>query len=87
MDVEAIRAQIPACQRLTYLNTGWQGPSPRGVVEAVMECMEYESFDGPTTREVFAAGRLHMVKAKEQAARLINATPEEIVLPPAPPRG
>ena len=80
MDVEAIRAQIPVCQRLTYLNTGWQGPSPRGVVEAVMECMEYESFDGPTTREVFAAGRLHMVKAKEQAARLINATPEEIVL-------
>ena len=80
MDVEAIRAQIPVCQRLTYLNTGWQGPSPRGVVEAVMECMEYESFDGPTTREVFAAGRLHMVKAKEQAARLINATPDEIVL-------
>ncbi len=80
MDVEAIRAQIPVCQRLTYLNTGWQGPSPRGVVEAVMECMEYESFDGPTAREVFAAGRLHMVKAKEQAGRLINATPEEMVL-------
>ena len=80
MDVEAIRAQIPACQRLTYLNTGWQGPSPRGVVEAVMECMEYESFDGPTTREVFEAGRLHMVKAKQQAAQLLNATPEEIVL-------
>ncbi len=36
-DVKPIRAEIPATASLTYLNTGWQGPSPRSVITAVHE--------------------------------------------------
>ncbi|MEE8369946.1 MAG: hypothetical protein V3S00_04155 [Dehalococcoidia bacterium] len=36
-EVQPIRAEIPAAAILTYLNTGWQGPSPRSVITAVHE--------------------------------------------------
>ena len=28
MDIDKIRSQIPTCQRMSYLKTGWSGPSP-----------------------------------------------------------
>ncbi len=38
-ELQSIRAEIPATASLTYLNTGWQGPSPRSVIAAVQEAL------------------------------------------------
>ena len=56
MDVSKIRKQIPTTQRMTYLNTGWTGPSPVSVVDAIARRLEYESYNGPTSVEVIESG-------------------------------
>ena len=80
MDVEAIRQQIPVCQRLTYVNTGWSGPSPKSVVDAIKARLDWEMEDGPTTPQVQQRGREVQQEAKQAVAGLLNASPEEICL-------
>lgn len=80
MDVQAIREQIPVCQRLTYVNTGWSGPSPRCVVDAIKQRLDWEMEEGPTTPEVHQRGREVQQEAREAVAQLLNASPGEICL-------
>ena len=80
MDVQSIRQQIPATQKMVYLNTGWDGPSPKSVVQAVTDRVEYESFNGPTSPPVYQSGREIQQNAKDAAASLLNVSPDEIVL-------
>ena len=80
MDVEAIRQQIPVCQKLTYVNTGWSGPSPRSVVDAIKERLDWEMEEGPTTPDVQQRGRQVQQEAREAVAGLLNADPKEICL-------
>ena len=80
VDVEKLRAQIPACQQVVYLNSGWSGPSPRRVVDAITARLEYESALGPTTAEVVASKQQLQEEATAEAAALLNASPDEIFL-------
>ena len=80
MDFQQIRQQIPAAQKMTYLNTGWDGPSPKSVVQAVKDRVEYESFNGPTSPPVYQSGREIQQNAKASAASLLNVSPDEIIL-------
>ena len=80
MDVQAIRQQIPVCQHLTYVNTGWSGPSPRSVVDAIKARLDWEMEDGPTTPDVQQRGREVQQEARQAVAGLLNASPEEICL-------
>ncbi len=65
---------------MVYLNTGWSGPSPTYVVEAIQERLRYESYSGPTSPEVLESGRQVRDSSKRAVARLFGATPEEILL-------
>jgi L-cysteine/cystine lyase len=79
LELESIRAEIPATASLAYLNTGWQGPSPRSVVTAVQEtfAIEAEAPTSPPTNEK----RLEIVRGVRPAlAGLINADPDEVSL-------
>ena len=80
MDVAKLREQIPACRRLTYVNTGWSGPSPLRVTQAIKDRLDYEMNDGPTTEQVYASGKEISANTREAVARLLNASPEEICL-------
>ena len=80
MDVEALRAQIPATGRLIYMNSGWAGPSPRGVVEAVTRALELECFGGPTTPPLLEERMKLERQARRAVAELLGARPEEISL-------
>ncbi len=80
MDVVQLRKQIPVCQAMTYMNTGWSGPSPLPVVDAIKERLNLEMTRGPTNPDVNSAGKEIQAQAKEAVARLLNATPEEICL-------
>ncbi len=80
MDVARLRSEIPAVQRMTYLNTGWSGPSPVSVVEAVQRRLEYESYNGPTSPDVIESGGEVALEAREAVAGLINASPDEVLL-------
>ena len=80
LDVAALRRQIPTTQRLTYLNTGWAGPSPTSVVEAVRARLEYESHGGRTSTEVVDSGKAIRRQAKEAVASLLKASADEVLL-------
>jgi L-cysteine/cystine lyase len=79
LKIEPIRAEIPATASVIYLNTGWQGPSPRSVIAAVHEtfALEAEAPTGPSAN----VKKLEISrKARRALADLINATPEEVSL-------
>ena len=80
MDVEGLRAQIPALRSTIYLNTGWSGPSPLPVQEAITRRLQREIDEGPTTRPVFEERQAIGKAARAAMARFINAEPEEIAL-------
>ena len=80
MDVAGLRSRIPTTQRMTYLNTGWAGPSPVPVVESIHERLEYENLNGPTTTEVLESGRRILQDVREAIADLLNASAHEILL-------
>lgn len=80
MDIEVIRAQIPALRDMTYLNTGWSGPSPTRVVDAIVERLRYESFSGPTTANVLDSGKEITAETRRAVAGLLNASPDEVLL-------
>ncbi|HIC15570.1 MAG TPA: aminotransferase class V-fold PLP-dependent enzyme [Gemmatimonadetes bacterium] len=78
MDVLKIREQIPVCQNMTYVNTGWSGPSPFSVVKAIKDRLDLEMNQGPTTSEVYQAGRDIQANIKTAMADLINASVDEL---------
>ncbi len=80
LDIEKIRSEIPTVGEMIYMNTGWSGPSPTYVVDAVDKRLRYESYNGPTTLEVLESGKAICTRSKEAVAWLFNATPEEILL-------
>ena len=65
---------------MTYLNTGWAGPSPVSVVEAITRRLEYESYNGPTSVEVLDSGEAIDLEAREAVAGLIGASVDEVLL-------
>ena len=80
IDVEELRQRIPVCQRMAYLNTGWSGPSPVPVVDAIKQRLDYEMEQGPTGPEVIESAREIRETARQRVATLLNASPQEICL-------
>ncbi|MFQ5873604.1 MAG: aminotransferase class V-fold PLP-dependent enzyme [Dehalococcoidia bacterium] len=80
MDIGQLREQIPACSRTIYMNTGWSGPSPVSVVQAVKERLEYESYEGPTSQPVLDSGGELRLKVREAVAQLLNVSAPEVCL-------
>ena len=80
MDLDSVRQEMPVCSTTIYLNTGWSGPSPISVVEAVKERIEYENRLGPTSPPAYQSGKEIQQIAKDSVASLLNVLPEEITL-------
>jgi cysteine desulfurase/selenocysteine lyase len=80
MDIKTSRKQIPVCQNLTYLNTGWTGPSPITVVQAMKDRLDYEMEQGPMTPDVHQSGWEIREQTRVAVANLINADPSEVVI-------
>ena len=80
MDVQKLRDEIPVLDNLTYLNTGWSGPPPRRVAQALKDRINLELNEGPTTPPVQESGREVQAQARQAAARLFNADPEEVMV-------
>ena len=80
MDIEKIRSQIPVLAHTAYLNTGWSGPPPARVAQAMKNRIDQELEQGPIMPEVLAAGREIQAQAREAAARIFNASVEEVLV-------
>ena len=80
LDVPKVREAIPALRKTVYLNSGFSGPSPQVVLDTIQQELRFEAEEGPTAPPVLARHRENRQRAQETVARLLNATPEEIVL-------
>tara|TARA_B100000029_G_scaffold250534_1_gene247595 strand:- start:603 stop:1727 length:1125 start_codon:yes stop_codon:yes gene_type:complete len=67
-------------EHTAYLNTGWSGPPPRRVAEAMKHRIDEELEKGPIMAEVLEAGREIQAQAREAAARVFNATVDEVLV-------
>jgi L-cysteine/cystine lyase len=79
LDVEAIRAQIPATSRYIYLNSGWQGPSPQSVVTVVQDAFRAEA-EGPTAPDVHEQRLAVFRRSRQMLAGLISASSDEVAI-------
>jgi L-cysteine/cystine lyase len=80
VDIEKIRSQIPVLAHTAYMNTGWSGPPPRSVAQAMKDRIDLELEQGPIMPEVLEAGREIQAQAREAAARIYNATVNEVLV-------
>ena len=80
MDIDKIRSQIPVLAHTAYMNTGWSGPPPRRVAQAMKDRIDLELEQGPIMPEVLEAGREIQAQAREAAARIYNATVDEVLV-------
>jgi L-cysteine/cystine lyase len=80
MDFSELRASIPATSSMTYLNTGWAGPSPARVIERMRATAERESALGPASPDGLAYGREIEGEAKDGVGKLLNVSPDDVLL-------
>ncbi|MFB6110009.1 MAG: aminotransferase class V-fold PLP-dependent enzyme [Halodesulfurarchaeum sp.] len=75
-----LRAAIPALDDRTYLNWGASGPSPRTVVSATEDALEYHEFESPRTAGMYGAAADIFDAARSTVADHLGATESEIAL-------
>lgn len=80
IDVERWRSEFPVCERVTYLNTGYSGPSPTPVVAAIKERLEVESVEGTASPTPLVDGRDLTVRTRATVAGLLGASVDEVCL-------
>lgn len=80
LDVQSIRSQIPASERVVYLNSGWSGPSPDIVNDAIIQRLQRENRDGPTSPDVMANKVIIKQDLLRAVASLFNVTEQELFL-------
>jgi len=75
-----LRADIPALEDCTYLNTGASGPSPRHVVEAAEATLEHHEYTAPTAEGMYTAAFDTYDETRATIASFLDADPTEIAL-------
>ncbi|MCH7655423.1 MAG: aminotransferase class V-fold PLP-dependent enzyme [Chloroflexi bacterium] len=80
MDFDELRRSTAGLDAMTYLNTGWAGPSPERVLARMRETAAEESRLGPASPDGLALAKHAAGTAKDAAARLLGADPGDVVL-------
>ena len=80
VDIDKIRSQIPVLAHTAYMNTGWSGPAPRRVAQAMKDRIDLELEQGTTTSGVYEAGKEIQEQAQAAAARIFNASIDEVMV-------
>jgi L-cysteine/cystine lyase len=78
--IEAIRHELPATQRWTFLNVGTFGPLPRVAHRAIQELAQRELEGGRLDPALWEEGQALKQGLRAEFASLLNAQPEEIAL-------
>jgi len=78
--IEAIRQELPATRRWTFLNVGSFGPLPRVAHQAMQELAQQELEEGRLCPAFWEEYQRLKRELREEIAHLLNAQPEEIAL-------
>lgn len=80
MDIEEVRADIPALESTTYLNWGASGPSPRSVVDAATHALHQHEFDSPQSEGMYPVGFGVLDDARDSIASFLGARESDVAL-------
>ncbi len=80
VDLGLVRSRVPALSNCTYLNCGTFGPIPTPVADEVVRLVRLTEAEGPYTPHVFDLVKEVYEQARQEAASLLNAQPQEIAL-------
>ncbi|MFH5797738.1 aminotransferase class V-fold PLP-dependent enzyme [Haladaptatus sp. CMAA 1911] len=80
MEPTALRDDMPALERTTYMNTGASGPSPTRVVEAVETCLERHEYEAPAAEGSYPFAFDVLDRTRETVADHLGATDETLAL-------
>lgn len=81
MDCADLRAEIPITDDVTYLNTGAGGPTPRSVLDACRDSIEYHGTVAPATDGAYPAMHAACEGARDRIAAHLGAeSPETVAL-------
>lgn len=80
MDLEELRADIPALDGGTYCNWGASGPSPRSVVDRIETTLEHHEYESPNAEGMYPFAFDVFDETRSTVASFVNASPEEIAL-------
>ena len=78
--IRAIRVELPATERVVYLNTGTNGPLPRRSHTAITEYSAGELTEGRIGANVFPRLAKISDEARADVAALLRCQPEEVAL-------
>lgn len=80
MDIDTLRADIPALSDGRYCNWGASGPSPQRVVKGATSTIEYHEYVSPMEEGMYAAAFDVFEDARAGIADFVGASPNEIAL-------
>ena len=80
MNTDELRKDFPITERYIYFNTGWSGPSPTPVVEAVVNTLRRGASVGPASQRFLTEVEEEIVGLRNELGNLIGAKGEEIAL-------
>ena len=80
MDPAELRADIPALERVNYMNTGASGPSPQRVVETIEETLEHHEYESPAAEGMYDAVWNVLDDTRAAVADHVGAGEDEIAL-------
>jgi selenocysteine lyase/cysteine desulfurase len=80
MEPAELRADVPVAEEVAYLNTGAGSPSPRRVVRAAAECIEYQQTVAPAREGTYRAVYDAFGAARGAIADFLGVAPGEIAL-------
>ena len=76
----SIRSSLPLTDRVAYLNSGWSGPLPTPVRQAMERELRRDADEGATVRTVLQARRELDIGLRSQIAAAVHADADEIAL-------
>lgn len=79
MDLSDIRRLTPAVQNYTYFQTSGFSPKPEPVIEEVIRWLRFQN-QGPASSEIHPAILAMFEGVREKVGRVLNASPDEIML-------
>jgi L-cysteine/cystine lyase len=80
VDVQALRGQFPAFDRVAYLNTGSVGPAPRAAVEATERDLALQLAEGRAGVAYFDHALAQAERLRTKVAGLMGCDPWEVAL-------
>src|SRR5690348_8041708 len=80
MDVERIRAELPAATAQAYLNAGTFGPLPTAAHAAMVEHLRGVHEQGRIGPEAFAAWGATMTDVRAAFATAVDGDPDDVAL-------